>query len=248
MKRKILGILGALLICCASFGMADRVGATDGPEVEVPRTGGVCDGSFLGFRPWYQGLTVESGGKCEIVPVCEKPEGCGNANEKKLNIFVWTAVLNIMFDISLAIGMIAVGVVIYGGYLYIMSQGDPGKMTRGKKTLVSAVIGVAIAMGATVIVNTAKVILGINDANGWNQGEFLVTDVQGAFNWAYIAAGIVAVGFIIKNGVDYMLSTGDPGKTQKATRGLIFSVVGLVIVLLAAAITSFVISSIGGAM
>lgn len=248
MKRKILGILGVLLICCASLGTAGRAWATDDLEVEVPRTGGACNQSFLGFRPWYQGLTVENGDKCEIVPVCEKPGGCGNANEKNLNVFIWTAVLNIVFDLSLAVGMIAVGVVIYGGYLYIMSQGDPGKMARGKKTLVSAVIGVTIAMGATVIVNTAKVILGINDADGWNQGDFLVTDVQGAFNWAYIAAGIVAVGFIIKNGIDYMLSTGDPGKTQKATRGLIFSVVGLVIVLLAAVITSFVINSVGGAM
>lgn len=144
--------------------------------------------------------------------------------------------------------MIAVGIVIYAGYLYMMSQGDPSRMARGKKTLVSAVIGITIAMGASVLVNTAKVILSIDESKGWNQGEFLTTDVQGAFNWAYIAAGIVAVGFIIKNGVDYMLSTGDPGKTQKATRGLIFSVVGLVIVLLAAVITGFVISSIGGSM
>ena len=48
--------------------------------------------------------------------------------------------------------------------------------------------------------------------------------------------------------IDYMLSQGDPGKTQKATRGIIYSIVGLVIVILAAIITNTVISSVGGAL
>lgn len=240
MKRKILGILGAiLLVCGVSCGATTPVWAADGDEQQGNQTN-ACNGSFLGFRPWYQGLT-ESDCKT-LVKVSEKGEGM------HLSTFIWTAVLNVMFDISLAVGYIAVAMVIYGGYLYIMSQGDPGKMARGKKTLSSAIIGLVIAMGATVIVNTVKVALGINEAQGWKQDVFAVDDLKNAFNWAYLAAGIVAVGFIVKNGIDYMTSTGDPGKTQKATRGVIVSVVGLVIVILASVITGFVVSSIGGAM
>lgn len=207
---------------------------------------GCSDSSFLGFRPWYQGLGTDSGGSCELRQVCEKPGGCGGANEIKLSTFIWTAVLNIIFDISLAVGYIAVGIVIYGGYLYMMSQGDPGKMMGAKKTLTSAVIGVVIAMGATILVNTAKVILGIDESAGWNQGSF--GGLQQVFDWAYLAAGIVAVAFIIKNGVDYMISIGDPGKIQRATRGLIAAIAGLVVVVLAAVITNFIIKSVGGAM
>ena len=49
-------------------------------------------------------------------------------------------------------------------------------------------------------------------------------------------AGLVAVVFIIKGGVEYMISRGDPGRVQKATRSLVYAVVGLVIVILAAVI------------
>ncbi len=244
MKWKILGILTAILISCGGFVSAAPAWAAPGDE-----GAGVCNGTTLGFKPWYEGLTHVVDGKCEIVPVCEKddcPEG-----SKRINVFIWTAVLNIMFDISLAIGVIAVGIVIYGGYLYMMSQGDPMRAAKGKKTLTSAVIGIVIAMGASVLVNTAKVILGITvNADGVEGGSETLPDVylRDVFNWAYIAAGIVAVGFIIKNAVDYLVSSGDPGKTQKATRGIVFSVVGLAIVLLAAAITNFVIGSVGGTL
>lgn len=231
------------MVCCASFGTTSLAWAAD----DKPTAKDACDGSFLGFRPWYHGLA--EGSDCKLVSICEKEGGCNSAGkEVSLSFFVWTAVLNVMFDISLAVGYIAVAMVIYSGYLYMMSQGDPGKMARGKKALSSAIIGLVISMGATVIVNTVKVVLHINDGDGWNQGDYTAEFLKDAFNWAYLAAGIVAVGFIVKNGIDYMTSTGDPGKTQKATRGVIVSVVGLVIVVLASVITSFVVSSIGGAM
>ncbi len=201
-----------------------------------------CGGTFLGFKPWYEGLCANN----EIVPVCEKDSGCPQ-NSKKLNVFIWTAVLNVTFDLGLAVGYIAVAMVIYGGYMYMMSQGDPARTAKGKKTLMSAIIGVIIAMAATVIVNTLKLVLNIS-SDGWSQGTVTNETVQGVFNWAYLAAGIVAVGFIIKGGVDYMMSSGDPGKAHKATQGIIFAVVGLVIVMLAAVITSFIISRIGGAL
>ena len=42
-------------------------------------------------------------------------------NEEALKVFIWTIVLNISFDLTLAVGYIAVAMVIYGGYLYIMA-------------------------------------------------------------------------------------------------------------------------------
>lgn len=229
MKRKILGILGAILICSTSFG-----GQFAFAEGENGGSNGGCGGSFLGFKPWHEGL-------------CQNGEIKQINGEGELTSFVWTIVLNILFDLSLAVGYIAVAMVIYSGYLYIMSQGDPGRMAKGKKSLMSAITGVVIAMGATVIVNTLKLVFGIS-GDSWNQGGVTRQDVQNVFNWAYGMAGLVAVIFIIKSGADYLLSTGDPGKVKKATHGLIFSIVGLVIVLLASLITGFVIGSVGGAM
>lgn len=221
MRWKILGIMGAILIAGASL-------------VPQPVAAKCGDKPPLGFKPWYDSL-------------CDGEEIRDVKDDKDLPVFIWTIVLNVIFDLSLAIGYIAVAMVIYSGYLYITSQGDPTRMAKGKKSMMSAIIGVIIAMGATVIVNTLQVILGIS-AGGWNQGEVTAERISGIFSWAYGMAGLVAVIFIIKSGVDYMLSAGDPGKTKQATRGLIASVVGLVIVILAAVITGFVTSTVGGAM
>jgi len=265
MKRKFLGILGVVLMMAMSLMSVQNVSARDpddprfGGSPSAGNTGGTggtsgtggtgggnsCGGTFLGFKPWYDGLCIQNGDQADMVPICEK-DNCP-ANAKDLNVFVWTIVLNVLFDLGLAVGIIALVMVIYSGYMYITSQGDVGRLAKGKKSLMSSIIGVVIAMSATVIVNTFKIILNIN-SNGWNQGTVTQADVSNAFNWAYGIAGLVAVVFIIKGGVDYLLSAGDPGKVKKATQSLIFAVIGLVIVLVAALITSFVINSVGGAL
>ncbi len=167
-------------------------------------------------------------------------------NEEALKVFIWTIVLNISFDLTLAVGYIAVAMVIYGGYLYIMAGVIRVRRQKGQHTLISAVIGVVIAMGASVIVNTT------NCARSYewiaDNSEYCKSD-SGIFSWAYAMAGLVAVVFIIKGGVEYMISRGDPGRVQKATRSLVYAVVGLIIVILASVITNVVMkSSIGGAL
>lgn len=228
MKGKILVFLGVIMIGLWSV-MPTPVAALGGENCG--------NANFLGFKPWYDGL-------CKNGEIQQPAKG----DEEDLAAFVWTIVLNIVYDVSLAIGFLAVGFVIYGGYLYIMAQGDPGKVAKGKRTLTTATIGTTIALTATVIVNTITVALGIDISDGWQQGDFDAGRVQGAFNWAYAMAGIVAVAFIVKSGAEYLLSQGDPGRVQKATKGIIYAVAGLVIVLLAAVITNFVVGSIGEAL
>lgn len=63
-------------------------------------------------------------------------------------------------------------------------------------------------------------------------------------NWVYAVAGIVAVGYLVISGIQYIYSTGDAGKAAKAKNSILFAVIGLVIVLLAAAITNFVVGAI----
>lgn len=56
--------------------------------------------------------------------------------------------------------------------------------------------------------------------------------------------GVVAVAMIIMGGIQYTTSQGDPAKAQKAQKTIIFSVVGLVIALLAFAIVNFVLTNV----
>ena len=233
---------------------ADEEGENEG-EGEGEATYGAADQScnvdhFLGFRPWYAGLTCDSDGGVKVDPNKSIQDGAGN-DDGGLTVFIWTIILNVLFDITLAVGYLAVGFIIYGGFVYITAQGDPGKVVKGQKTLTSAVIGTVIAMLASIAVNTVQVILDINTSDPLDQVNSSVEvaqKVQGAFNWAYSAAGVIAVVFIIRGAFQYLTAQGDPGKVQKATRTIIYAVVGLVVVLLAAAITAFVMSSVGGAM
>ena len=59
-------------------------------------------------------------------------------------------------------------------------------------------------------------------------------------NLAYFLAGLIAVIVIIFAGIMYVASSGDAGRVTKAKNLLMYSIVGLVIVLTAFAITSFV--------
>ena len=65
--------------------------------------------------------------------------------------------------------------------------------------------------------------------------------LQNGLNLAYFLAGVVAVIVIIFAGVMYVISSGDAGRVAKAKNLLVYSIVGLIIVISAFAITNFVI-------
>lgn len=48
-------------------------------------------------------------------------------------------------------GMLCVLAFIWGGFQYVVAQGNPGKITTANKTLLYAAIGTAILLGAKVI-------------------------------------------------------------------------------------------------
>ena len=65
------------------------------------------------------------------------------------------------------VGVAAIGFIIYGGILYATSAGKPDTMTKAKKTIMGAVIGLAVALLALGIVvfvkNTVKSTASSND-------------------------------------------------------------------------------------
>lgn len=76
--------------------------------------------------------------------------------------------------------------------------------------------------------------VGIPELTG---GEVL----QNGLNITYFVAGIIAVIVIIVGGIMYATSSGDSGAVGKAKNLILFSVVGLVVILSAFAVTNFVI-------
>lgn len=71
-------------------------------------------------------------------------------------------------------------------------------------------------------------------------------NIVSVLNWVYAFAGLVAAGFIVYGAVNYAMTQGDPGKIKQAGQTIAFALIGLAVVLLAAAITNFIASAASG--
>ena len=75
------------------------------------------------------------------------------------------------------------------------------------------------------------------------------TDLQGQIkvilSAVYVVIGMVAVIMIILGGVTYATSQGDAAKVKKGKDTILYGIIGLIIVLLAFAITNFVLMQLG---
>ena len=65
--------------------------------------------------------------------------------------------------------------------------------------------------------------------------------VTNTLNIAYFLAGVIAVIVIIIGGIMYTTSAGNAGSVTKAKNMILFSVIGIVVILSAFALTNFVI-------
>ena len=68
--------------------------------------------------------------------------------------------------------------------------------------------------------------------------------VKNSLNVALFVIGIVSVVGIILAGYSYMTSNGQPDKAKKAMQSLIYSIVGLVVTMLAYSIVNWVVGRI----
>lgn len=75
--------------------------------------------------------------------------GTGTGAQTDVMDTVGTA-LNVVFGI---VAIIAVVMIVIGGVSYATSQGDPGKVAKGKNTIMYGIIGMVIALLAFAIVN-----------------------------------------------------------------------------------------------
>ncbi|HTE22562.1 MAG TPA: hypothetical protein VK674_05985 [Candidatus Limnocylindria bacterium] len=64
------------------------------------------------------------------------------------------AILLAVFEILLRVaGIVSVLFIVYGGFQYLITTGEPDKAKNARTTIINALVGLMIAMFATVIVN-----------------------------------------------------------------------------------------------
>jgi hypothetical protein len=146
-----LAVMGASLI--APNTNAISVEQTINSELSTFAAIDCAKQSFMvfGLRPWYSGLTT-------TVTDANNQQSCALKKPDKgdvpLQQYIWMIVLNILVDLFFLVGFAALGFMIYGGFLYMSSAGDPSRAASGKNTLLHATIGLVIAVLANVITNT----------------------------------------------------------------------------------------------
>jgi hypothetical protein len=92
---------------------------------------------------------------------CTNPEGCEGYNDSGHIAKVENLVKTIIGWASLAVGLASVGFIIWGGVMYSAAFGDPGKIQKAKMIIISAIIGLVIALLSGFIVTVVLNGLGI---------------------------------------------------------------------------------------
>ena len=95
-----------------------------------------CNERLFTFPNWYKGLVT---GNCEV-------------QITKLTDF-WVIVLNVIEIGFQLIAYFAVGYIIWGGFKYIKSEGNPSKVGEAKQTILYAIIGLGLALSSTALVS-----------------------------------------------------------------------------------------------
>jgi len=92
-----------------------------------------CGGeTFLGFPHWYEYV-------------------CGGPFNFKEDIpLIGLAVVDIMLRI---VGLAAIAFAVFGAIKYVVSQGEPDKVSEAKGTIINALVGMVIAALAVAIVS-----------------------------------------------------------------------------------------------
>lgn len=98
---------------------------------------GCVGGSVLTFPCWYKGLTLNAQNVPQVTKLTD----------------IWKIVLNVVEMFIQLIGYFAVGYVLWGGFKYIKSQGNPQNIASAKSTIMNAAIGLGIALSSVAIVN-----------------------------------------------------------------------------------------------
>jgi len=107
-------------------------------------------GKILTLKPWYSGLTNDD---CSL-------KNPGTDTNSQAN-YIWKIVLNIVDDLLQLIGYTTVGYIMYGGFLMMTSNGAPDKAAHGRKTIMSAAIGLVIALASVALVNFISSKIGV---------------------------------------------------------------------------------------
>ena len=190
--------------------------------------GDFCDGGYLLgiFPPWNRGID-----DCDKVDLSDE-----FATQDKTR----TIIANITSILTRLAGLAAVIALIVSGFKYILSQGNSQKAAGALKSVIHALSGLAVAVAATLLVETihGRLTDGAKTSAGLPKVEPSLPDTIG---FVMLIIGLLSVLMIVLQGMRYALSQGNAEKTTAARNGIIYSMVGAAVALTSWSFVQFVL-------
>jgi hypothetical protein len=125
------------------------VGGLSMPKTAFAEVAPGCSSTFLGLPAWYKYLDVgeQDGDPCAIIGPTK--DGTQDFDMLAALPLIGLAIVEILTRIA---AIISVGFVMYGGFRYITSQGEPENTKSARQTIINSLIGLVISLIATGLV------------------------------------------------------------------------------------------------
>jgi hypothetical protein len=200
--------------------------------------------SFFGLPSLYKYMHATFNSK---VGVCELDlsfyDKSGNLDLSTVSL-LGLGLLDILLRVA---ALVTVGFIIYGGILYVTSQGEPDKAKHALSTIINAAVGLVITIISAAIVS----FIGTRLAGGAGTNTFGLPEVAAGQSQIQVILtiffGILSAAsllIIMLAGFRYVTSSGDPGNMAKAKNTIIYAAIGLVVSMSAFAIVAFLLNSV----
>lgn len=243
---------------CTNLGKVDVVGKTCSPAgfCCAPTTsGGACLSSgspnTCETQPCANiGKVAVASGTCSPAGFCCAPNTALPPNIQAItftNLLQYNTVDQVLGSILTwlqgILATLALIFIVIGGFLYITSGGDTGRVETAKKCIGAAVIGFAIAIAAPSFLREISTILGWGPASsalppGVGTSLTIVQILTNTLNFLLSIIGVIAIIMLVVGGVMYLTSAGDEDQIDRAKGIVKYSIIGIFIALVSLVIVT----------
>lgn len=143
------------------------------------------------------------------------------------------AILNFFQGIIVVLALIFI---IVGAFLYITSGGDEGRLTLGKKSILGALIGLAIGVAAPMLLREVANLLGWNAfaaCAGFGSALTLIQTATNVLNFLLSIIGVAALVMLVVGAFMYLTAAGDENRIDTGKSIVKYSVIGITVALAA---------------
>jgi hypothetical protein len=153
---------------CSPAGVLAQCTSDSQKSCQLLQDAAACDQKVQAFNSQARGnntvapTTNETGGlTSKLIPSCALADNLdlkGDCGDITIFLYLMFKVIDYLFSI---IGGVALLFFVYGGFVFILSEGNAEKVAHGKSIIVAAVLGIIIAFSGYALVRFVGTVIGL---------------------------------------------------------------------------------------